>query len=312
VTVVVLASGTEDWAEAARSAIGSAAHEFAVTLGESRTDPVKVTAIVGVVGPVPVSRYPNLLWVHSAAAGVDGVLTPELRSTDVILTSAAGNGGIPLAEHALMLMLILGRSALRWLSAQGDRRWERFSHAELAGRTVVIVGMGAAGRDLAAKAKACHMRVVAITRTPRPHIPNVDVVAQPVSMAETVADCDFLVVAAPLTLATQGLVGETVLRAMPPYAVVICVSRGGIIDEQALVAALREERLAGAGLDAIAVEPLPPSSPLWELPNVIITPHNAATTDGTERRGTEILIRNLRRFAAGQPLGNVVDKNEGY
>ena len=209
-TVVVLGNGNEDWAEAARAAIDSAALEFAVTLDESRTDPAEVTAIVGVTGPVPVQRYPDLRWVHSAAAGVDGVLTPELRAAEVVLTSAAGNGGIPLAEHALMLMLLLGRNALRWLSALSERRWDRFPHAELAGRTVVIVGMGATGQDLATKAKACHMRVIAITRTPRAHIRDADVVAQADSLVERVADCDFLVVAAPLTSATEGLIGEAV------------------------------------------------------------------------------------------------------
>ncbi|WP_212909366.1 D-2-hydroxyacid dehydrogenase [Streptomyces sp. TS71-3] len=278
-------------------------------------DDALLTAADAVVGPVPPERLPTarrLRWIHSAAAGVDGYLSPELSASGIQLTSSVGNGAIPLAEHALMLMLMLSRDAPRWARAQAEHRWERRVHGELAGHTLGIVGLGHSGVDLAAKAKACHMRVVGVRRRAGLPTPAVDEVYGPEGLPRVLAAADFLVVTAPRTPATAGLIDAAALRLMKPTAFVICISRGGIIDEDALVTALREERLAGAGLDAHATEPLPADSPLWTLPNVIVTPHNGATTEATARRGDAILLENLRRFARGEPLVNVVDKEEGY
>ncbi|QSE89817.1 D-2-hydroxyacid dehydrogenase [Rhodococcus pseudokoreensis] len=286
--------------------------ETASTLDDVRTPPADTVAIVNLPHPVDPAPYPSLRWIHTATAGIDAFLTPSLLERDVTLTSSAGNGGIALAEHALMLMMMLGRDTSRWYRAQQHKQWDRYPHGELAGRTVVIVGMGAVGRDLARKAVACHMRVIGVTRRPHDPIEDVDQIVTSDHLVDVAAEADFLVVAAPLTPSTTGLVGESVLAMLPAHAFVVCVSRGGIIDEDALIARLSDSRLAGAGLDAHEIEPLPAQSALWTLPNVIITPHNGATTDGTARRGEQILLDNVARFVNDQPLRNIVDATAGY
>jgi phosphoglycerate dehydrogenase-like enzyme len=310
-TLVVLTSDTE-LAERARTAALPATVEVAAGLPEIRTNPADVVALVGLSRPIDPGRFPALRWIHAAAAGVDKFLDPAIQERGITLTSSAGNGGIALAEHALMLMMMLSRDATRWARAQQEHRWDRYRHGELAGRTVVVIGMGAAGRDLARKAKACHMQVIGVTRRPHAAIPDVDEVVMAERLAEVAGRADFLVVAAPLTPSTTGLVGDVVLSALPAHAFVICVSRGGIIDEQELIARLTDGRLAGAGLDAFATEPLPAQSALWSLPNAILTPHNGATTQGTVQRGAAILLDNLARFVAGRPMRNVVDPAAGY
>jgi phosphoglycerate dehydrogenase-like enzyme len=310
-TLVVLTSDTK-LAERARTAARPATVEVAAGLPETRTDPADVVALVGLVRPVDPDRFPALRWIHAAVAGVDKFVDPAIQERGITLTSSAGNGGIALAEHALMLMMMLSRDATRWARAQQEHRWDRYRHGELAGRTVVVIGMGAAGRDLARKAKACHMQVIGVTRRPHAAIPDVDEVVMAERLAEVAGRADFLVVAAPLTPSTTGLVGDVVLSALPAHAFVICVSRGGIIDEQELIARLTDGRLAGAGLDAFATEPLPAQSALWSLPNAILTPHNGATTQGTVQRGAAILLDNLARFVAGRPMRNVVDPAAGY
>jgi len=269
----------------------------------------------GVVGSVPgelLERAPKLRWVHSPAAGVNKDLSPQMLASDVVLTSSAGNGGIPLAEHAMMLMLMLDRSALRWIEAQRRHEWDRFTHGELNGKTVGIVGLGNAGSDLALKAKAFHMRVLGLRRRTNLPVEHVDRLYGRDELAEFLPECDFVVVTAPQTPGTAGMFDRAAFAAMKPSAYFICISRGGIADDDALLEALRNGEIAGAGLDAHGVEPLPPESPFWDLPNVIVTPHNGATTDGTARRGRDIVAENLRRFVRGEPLMNIVDKTAGY
>jgi phosphoglycerate dehydrogenase-like enzyme len=267
-----------------------------------------------VAGTVPESllaKAGRLRWVHSWAAGPDNQLYPAMVESPVVLTCSKGNGAVPLAEHAILLMLLLNRSALRWIHAQDDHRWDRFTHGELNGLTCGILGLGHSGQDLALKAKAFHMRTTGIRRHPRPTA-NVDHVYGPEDLHTFLAGADFVVVTAPLTPETRGMLGEAEFRSMKPSAFYICFSRGGLTDDVALERALREGWIAGAGLDAHSDEPLPADSPFWDLPNTIVTPHNGATTVATRRRGVEIFLDNLRRFQAGQPLQNVVDKELGY
>lgn len=266
----------------------------------------------GVVGRVPpdlLAKAPRLRWVHSPSAGVDADLTPEMLASPVVLTSSAGNGGISLAEHSILLMLMLSRDVPRWMRAQAEHRWDHYRHGELAGRTVGIYGLGNSGLDLAAKAKAFHMRVLGVRRRPGEPSPNVDELCD---LDRLLAQSDFVVVTAPRTPATLGVFRRDAFARMRPTAYFICISRGGIADDEALLEALRTGQIAGAGLDAHGVEPLPPDSPFWSLPNVVVTPHNGATSDGTLRRHQEIVADNIRRFAGGEPLRNVVDKAAGY
>jgi phosphoglycerate dehydrogenase-like enzyme len=217
-------------------------------------------------------------------------------ASPVVCTSCKGNGAIPLAEHAILLMLMLNRDAPRWLRAQAAHRWEHRPHGELNGLTCGIIGLGHSGQDLAQKCRAFHMRVLGLRRTPRP-TPHVDEVLPRSRLHELLGASDFVVVTAPRTSETVGLLGEGEFRAMKPTAHYICFSRGWI---------------AGAGLDAHGEEPLPPGSPFWDLPNAIVTPHNGATTPATRQRGVDIFVENLRRYQAGEPLVNVVDKQAGY
>jgi phosphoglycerate dehydrogenase-like enzyme len=232
-----------------------------------------------------------------------------MLDSPVVLTSSAGTGGTPLAEHAMLLMLMLDRDVPRWLRAQADRRWDQFTHGELAGRTLGIFGLGHSGLDLAQKAKAFHMRVLGVRRHPERPAPYVDEVCD---VGQMLAESDFVVVTAPRTPATTGRFDCDAFARMKPTAYFVCVSRGGIADDDALLGALRNGQIAGAGLDAHGVEPLPPDSPFWSLPNVIVTPHSAASTAGKAQRGDEFALENLCRFVNGEPLHNVVDKTAGY
>jgi phosphoglycerate dehydrogenase-like enzyme len=254
----------------------------------------------------------RLRWVHSWVAGADFDLVPEMVASPVVLTSSAGNGAIPLAEQAILLMLMLDRNVPRWMAAQREHRWDRFTHGELNGRTVGIVGLGNSGADLAEKCRAFHMRVLGVRRHADRSVAGVERIWPPERLLEMLPECDFVVVAAPITPGTRGLLGEAAFRAMKASAFYVCFSRGGVADDAALHRALREGWIAGAGLDAHGTEPLPADSPFWDLPNVIVTPHNGATTAGTLERAGEIFIDNLRRFEAGEPLRNVVDKAAGY
>jgi len=277
-------------------------------------DPADVGAVLGASPGDDLSGLPALDWVHSGAAGVDGWLAPGRLPDNVRLTCAVGNGAVPLAEHALMLMLMLSRQAPRWFAAQQRHVWDRYSHGELAGARLGIIGYGNCGQDLAHKAQACHMSVQALRRaTGRDEGPDdVDVLTGSDGLEQLLATSDHVVVTAPLTPLTMDMIGARELALMAPTAFLIVISRGGIVSEDPLIEALRSGAIAGAGLDAHATEPLPASSPLWDLENVIVTPHNGATTAATAARGTQIMLENVARWVRGEKLRNVVDRARGY
>ena len=243
--------------------------------------------VAGFLSPEALGRAARLQWIHSWAAGPNAQIFPEMLDNPVVLTCSKGNGAIPLAEHAMMLMLMLNRNALRWLEGQRQRRWDSFMHGELNGLTCGIIGLGYSGVDLAGKAKAFHMNVIGLRREgPKP--PHVDRLYARDELDAFLAASDFVVVTAPKTPETEGMLGEAQFRAMKKTAYYICFSRGGIADDAALLRALQEGWIAGAGLDAHGIEPLPADSPFWEAPNTIVTPHNGATTRPTKDRGYQI------------------------
>jgi phosphoglycerate dehydrogenase-like enzyme len=268
--------------------------------------------IAGTIKAADLARTPCLKWVHSWTAGADNDLFPEMLASPVVLTSSTGNGAIPLAEHSMLLMLMLCRNVPRWMRGQASRAWDRFTHPELNGLTVGIFGVGNSGADLAVKAQAFHMRVLGLRKHSDRAVPGVDQMFGIQDLHTFMAESDFVVVTAPSTPDTLAVIDERAFRAMKPTAYYICISRGGIADDAALLKALSEGWIAGAGLDAHTVEPLPPDSPFWSQPNLIITPHNGATTPATQQRGVDIFTDNLKRYVAGQPLRNVVDKAAGY
>jgi phosphoglycerate dehydrogenase-like enzyme len=267
--------------------------------------------IAGEISPENFLRAGKLRWFHTWASGADPLLFPEMLDSSVVLTCSRGNGAFPLAEHAMMLMLMLNRNAPRWLRAQRERRWDWFMHGELNGLVCGIIGLGHSGVDLAEKAKAFHMHVLGMRRRTGP-VPFVDELMDRHQLDEFLRRSDVVVVTAPITRETRGMIGEAQLRAMKPSAILICFSRGGIVDDDALLRALTEGWIAGAGLDAHTVEPLPPDSPFWDAPNLIITPHNGASSQNAVRRGVDVFEDNLERYLAGRPLRNVVDKVAGY
>lgn len=259
-------------------------------------------------------RAPRLRWVHSASAGVERVLTPAGRQRGLVITNARGVFSDPIAEYVLMMILAVSRRLPQLLELQRERTWQPLEGAELRDVTVGIVGMGSIGRAVAALATAFGCRVVATRRRTEgadDGPPGVRVLG-PDGLDELLADSDFVVLAAPLTAETESMIDGDALHRMKPGAWLINVARGRLVDERALIRALREGPLGGAVLDTFRDEPLPSSSPFYELPNVVVTPHTAWSTGRVLDRSVELFCENLRRFSAGEPLRNAVDPVAGY
>ena len=259
----------------------------------------------------------RLRWIHSIPAGVNHLLTPEVIAAEyVTLTSTKGPMGPLMAEHIVLLMLALARDLPGFLRDQAGRRWRFLSEErpmlDLWGRTVAILGVGSVGGSLARICKlGFGMRVLGMSRTRRDD-PHVDRYFERAELPAALAEADFVALTLALTPETRRIIDADALAAMKPGAFLINVTRGDLVDEDALVAALREGRIAGAGLDSVVEEPLPPESPLWSAPNVIITPH---VSPGRDRFGAEVVdfwCENIRRFAEGEPLLGIVDRVAGY
>jgi phosphoglycerate dehydrogenase-like enzyme len=258
---------------------------------------------------------PKAQWVHSRSAGLDGVLFPELAASPVPLTNGRGVFSQSLGEFALAAILYFAKDLRRMNRNQEAGRWEPFDITEIAGQTVGIVGYGDIGRAAATRAHALGMRVVALKRRmPPAGQPGalVDRFFPPASLAEMLAECDYVVAAAPLTPETRGMIGETALRAMKPTAVLINLGRGPVIDEAALVRALNEKRIKGAALDVFDTEPLPPGHAFYSLENVLLSPHCADHTPDWTERAMRFFLTQFGRFSTGRPLENVVEKHQGY
>jgi len=281
------------------------------------------------------ARTPRLAWVHSATAGVERVLTPASLKRDLLITNARGVFSQPIAEYVLMMILAVSRRLPQLLELQGERTWQPLEGAELGDVTVGIVGLGSIGRAVATLATAFGSRVIATRRRSEvgtAAVPEgeaaddhsgasggtsgdlliIDRILGPDGLPELLAESDFVVLAAPLTAATEGLIDGPALEAMKPGAWLINVARGRLVDERALLRALREGHIGGAVLDTFRDEPLSASSPFYDLDNVIVTPHTSWSSGRVLDRSVELFCENLRRYAAGQPLLNVVDPAAGY
>ena len=250
----------------------------------------------------------DLAWVHSVQAGVDRFPFDAFRERGVALTNSTGIHGDVVGETVAGYMLAFARGLHRYRSSQERGEWERLPWDRpftLGGERLCVVGLGTLGRGIAARADALGMEVVGVKRTPTP-VDHVEAVYPPGELREAVSGARFVALAVPLTAATRRLVGEAELDAMDEDAVLINVARGTVVDESALVAALRADELAGAALDVFEEEPLPPESPLWGMDEVIVTPHHAAATVDYYRRIATLVRENVRRFAAGEDLANRV------
>lgn len=246
----------------------------------------------------------RLEWLHSASAGVDHEVFHRFLERGVRLTTSSGAHAVPIAQTVMLYLLALSRDLPGWLAAQRAHRWEPRAIHDLQGDRLAVVGLGPIGLEIARLAAALRMDVVGLRRRPRGDEPCPTLALD--RLPELLGSVDWLVLALPLTPETRHILDAEALALLRPEARVINIGRGALIDEAALAAALRDGRLAGAGLDVFEVEPLPEGSPLWELPNVILTPHSSGTNPGNDHRAAAIFLENLRRFQAGEPLRNEV------
>jgi phosphoglycerate dehydrogenase-like enzyme len=280
------------------------------------------------------ARTPRLVWVHSASAGVERVLTRAGGERGLVITNARGVFSRPIAEYVMMMILAVSRRLPQLLELQHERTWQPLEGAELRDVTVGIVGLGSIGRAVGALATAFGCRVIATRRRSDVAVEQpgsseeppgdgdgderplgaimLDRVLGPDGLPDLLAESDFVVLAAPLTPQTEGMINDETLGLIKPGAWLINVARGRLVDERALLRSLRDGRIGGAVLDTFAEEPLPPDSPFYDLPNVIVTPHTSWSSGRVLDRSVGLFCDNLRRFAAGEPLVNVVDPAVGY
>lgn len=270
------------------------------------------------VKPEQFARVKKLKWIHSTAAAVHQLMFPELVASPVIVTNARTVHAVCMAEHTMSLLLALARRLPAAVRHQLESRWaqqpiwEESSPIEINGRVLGLVGLGAIGSEVARRARVFGMRIVAIKRHPQRNAEAADEVYPPEELNRLLEKADFVVLCAPATAETRGMISYPQLDAMKKNAYLINVSRGTLVDEQALVGALETGQIAGAALDVTAEEPLPSESPLWRAPHLLITPHMAAVSERLWHRHAALLLSNLERWFAGQELENIVDKTLGY
>jgi phosphoglycerate dehydrogenase-like enzyme len=286
-------------------------------------DPAQIEAVLpeveiaaGHMTPALLGRMLNLRWYQQWGAGADWLMRhPEIAASDLIITNASGVHAIQISEHILALLLAFARRFPQSMRAQLRGEWQREERQdifELAGKTMLLIGVGAIGERTARLAAALDVRVIGVRRDPAAPAPGIERMVAPERLAEVLPEADFVVLTVPLTHATCHMIGEQELRLMKPTAYIVNIGRGGTIDEAALIRALAEGWIAGAGLDVFEKEPLPADSPLWGMENVIITAHYAGATPHYNERALAIFLDNLRRYKAGEPMRNVVDKRLGY
>jgi len=256
----------------------------------------------------------GLRWVQYSAAGVEDILYPELVASPVVLTNMQRMFSPTISETAIGLMLTLARSLHHYTLQTQTHTWKALEGLrEISGLTLGIVGLGGIGTDTAYRAHyGFNMKVLAVDPKPLPKPAFVAELHSPEWLPQMARQVDILMSAAPHTPLTEGMFNEAIFRAMKPTAYFINVSRGKLVDTPALIRALREGRIAGAGLDVAYLEPLPPDDPLWTAGNLIITSHSSAESAGSTERAYDLLCENVRRYAARLPLLNVVDKKRGY
>ena len=260
------------------------------------------------------SLAPHARWIHSIWTGVEKLLSSQLLASPLLFTNARGVFRRPLGEWVVGAMLFYSYDLRRVLRQQETGTWEPFEAQELFGKTLGIIGYGGIGSAAAERARPFGVKVLALRRrlALSEHDPLLDGVYAPERINELVAASDYVLVAAPLTVKTRGLVGEAQFAAMKSSAVLINVGRGPVVDEPSLLHALATGRIRGAALDVFDVEPLPSGHPFYRMPNVLLSPHTADRVTGFFQMAVDCFLENLRRFRAGEPLVNVVDRQAGY
>lgn len=310
----------QHWERLARALAGSHILRFE-RADDPAFDKVVDQADVAILANDPsdrVLRSSRLRWIHVDHAGLNRAARPEAFRPGIVITGSAGRSAPVLAEHALFFSLALAYRYPAFLDAQRAHRWGVPFQNELRGlfgRTIGIVGLGATGKELAVRAKAFGMRVLGYRRRatePPPGIDRLFSMDGGDGLHPLLDESDFVVLALGLSDATHHLIGIEELERIGPEGYLINMARGSIVDEAALVRALYERRIAGAGLDAFATEPLPKDSPLWDAPNTLITPHVTPAVPDRTARSLEIICENIRRFKAGEPMLNVLTEEDRY
>ena len=254
----------------------------------------------------------SLRWIQTASDGVDRVLFPELVESDVVVTNAAGVYDDAIAEWVLGTMLVFAKGLIGALDRQRRRDWRHHETEVLARKKVLVAGVGGIGRAVAGRCHAMGMRVRGVGRTARPGDQPFEIVSGTDELADAASWADYVVDALPATAATHAIFDRKVFAEMRPNARFINVGRGSTVDEDALIDALRDRDIGGAALDVFAEEPLPASSPLWGMTNVIVSPHMSGDFAGYRIAVVELFLENLGRYVTGEPLENVVDKRLGF
>ncbi len=305
--------------EAQLARVQAAAPEMRLLVSRDRDDIARTLDEIEIAaGSFPRDLLPRaraLRWFQQWGAGADWLMKhPEAAELDFVLTNASGVHAVPISEHIMAFLLSFARGFKRAQRAQDDRNWQPSEALfELAGKTMLLAGVGAIGARTAELARAFGMRVVGVRRDPAASVvAGVEAMYGPGDLTGLLPQADVVVLTVPLTQETQAMIGERELRAMKESAYIINIGRGGTIDEKALVKALQEGWIAGAGLDVFETEPLPETSPFWTMDNVLITAHYSGSTPHYNERALEIFVDNLERYRTRQPLRNVVDKGRGY
>jgi phosphoglycerate dehydrogenase-like enzyme len=260
------------------------------------------------------NEAPHLEWIHAMYAGLDRSLFPELVAHPIPLTNGSGVFSQSLGEFIMLGILYFAKDVIRMNKAKKEHHWDVYDKPEIRKETVGIVAHGDIGRAVASRAKALGMRVLAHRRNPapRPGDENVDRVYGADGLHAMLPECDYVAVTAPLTEQTRGMIGQREFELMKPSAVILNVGRGPVIDEDAMVEALRTKQIRGAALDVFDVEPLPHDSPFWDLDNVLLSPHSADHIHGWVEDAVIFFVEQFKRWSAGEPLKNIVDKQAGY
>lgn len=259
-----------------------------------------------------VEQMPNLRWLHVTRGGLNAYLTPLVKARPIQVTGSKGIHGTVFSEFALACIFALAKKLPECMEAQTKRKWQKLAPVEVEGKTLGIVGLGTAGTELARRAKALGLRVIATKRTPTPKPDYVDELGTPAFLSQLLVESDFVVLLLASVPSTVNIIGEPELRSMKKSAYLINLTGSQAIEERLLVRALKENWIAGAALDAFARQPLPEDSELWNLPNVIISPRIGGLTEQKWSPLLPIFVDNLKRFVAGEPLRNLVNKDLGY
>lgn len=257
-------------------------------------------------------RCDSLRWIHIAAAGVDSLMFDELVRSDVVVTNSRGVFDRPIAEYVLGQILGFAKDAAGSAELQRHRTWKHRETEDIDGARVMVVGTGAIGREIARLLSVVGMSVSGVGRNARANDPDFGVVHASSNLTDVVGEADYLVLVAPLTTSTRGLVGADVLAAAKPGVRLINVGRGELLDTDALLSGLRSGRVAGAALDVFDVEPLPTDSDVWDAPNLVVTAHMSGDTVGWRRRLADTFVANFTRYVQFDDMVNVVDKELGF